>query len=421
MRERYVVKIVLKGGLMLGSLLSFWVSAQQSPPTWQDDIRRRAEAQDWNGALEIVNQEIARSPQDMDVRAWRARVLLWSGQLEQARLEYQTILATAQKDPDDWMGLAAVYSREGKLQLAVEALDRAVALDPQRVDLRLARAKALEAFGAKQEAKLEFTRALDLDPNSAEGRQGLLSIRSEAVHELHFGMNRNRFNFADAEQEEGIVLTSHWTPRWTTSLAVAAYQWGPAEAQKVIASVTSKTLLGDLTVGGAAAPNSSIVAKAEGFFDCDKGFRLASRGFVRGVEIVYGQHWYWYTEARVLTINGTTTLYFPRDWTWSLRATGAQSNFFGSGSAWRPSGMARLAFPIAGHEQHVLGGNVFVAIGTESFAVASEIGDFSSQTYGAGLRLQLSPRQDISGYGAYQLRTQNRTESSFGFTYGIRF
>jgi hypothetical protein len=83
--------------------------------------------------------------------------------------------------------------------------------------------------------------------------------------------------------------------------------------------------------------------------------------------------------------------------------------------------MTRLGFPITKWEERRLGGNVFFAVGTEDFAQVNQIGEFSSQTYGGGLRLQLTARQDVNGFAAYQRRSQDRTESSFGFTYGIRF
>lgn len=80
--------------------------------------------------MRIVDREAAAAPQDMDVRAWRARVLSWSGHLSEAEKEYLEILKFARNDPDDWMGLAGVYSREGRMEEAARALDRAVELDP---------------------------------------------------------------------------------------------------------------------------------------------------------------------------------------------------------------------------------------------------------------------------------------------------
>ncbi len=57
-------------------------------------FRQLAEAKDRKSAMRLVEQEIARAPQDMDVRAWRARVLAWSGQLPEAENEYREILKT---------------------------------------------------------------------------------------------------------------------------------------------------------------------------------------------------------------------------------------------------------------------------------------------------------------------------------------
>src|SRR5258708_34356778 len=96
--------------------------------------------------MNLVDREIARAPQDMDIRAWRARVLMWSGKLPEAEHEYLEILAVVPNDPDNWMGLANVYSGEGRAANARKALDRAVELDPRPADLREAgRARLLRA------------------------------------------------------------------------------------------------------------------------------------------------------------------------------------------------------------------------------------------------------------------------------------
>ena len=411
------------GRLIVSVSLSCAIAwGQRSPSTWQEDVRRYAEAHDWTTAMDIVDGEIARTPGDMDVRAWRARVLLWSGRLVEAELEYHEILSAAPNDPDNWMGLATVYSRESRSREALQALDRAVELDPKRADIRAARGRALRALGAETEAKLEFSRAVGLDPSNPEGRAGLLSLRSEPRHELRLGVNTDLFNFADANQDEGLTLISTWTPHWVTSLAAESYHWGGVDAEKVVASLTGKLpRWGALSVGGATGHDNGVIPKDEAFFGYDRGVRLRRSMFLRGLEIVYGQHWYWYSTARILTINETTLLYLPRDWTWSLGLTQARSHFSGTGTEWRPSGVIRIGFPLTGWEDRRLSGNVFFAVGTENFAQVNQIGAFSSQTYGGGLRLQLTARQDVTGFAAYQRRSEDRTESSFGFTYGVRF
>lgn len=372
--------------------------------------------------MAIVDREIANTPNDMDVRAWRARVLLWSGKVAQAEVEYKEILTATPNDPDNWLGLASVYSRESRTKEALEALDRAVQLDPKRADIRVARANALRALGSQDEARMEYNRALNLDPDNAEGRAGLLSLHGERRHELLAGANTDFFSFTGANQDEGLTLLSRWSPRWMTTVGADGYHWGGLNAEKFVAGVTAKLpKWGALTVGGAAAHDNGVVPKHEAFFDDDQGFRLRGTSFVRGMEIVYGQHWYWYTTARILTLNESTLFYLPGDWTWSLGLTGARSQFSGTGAEWRPSGMTRVGFPLVRREEHGLRGNLLYAVGSENFAEVNEIGEFSSHTYGGGLRFDLTTRQEVTGFTAYQKRSDDRTESSFGFTYGIRF
>jgi tetratricopeptide (TPR) repeat protein len=396
--------------------------AQAQTPDWQVQARKYAEEQDWDSALRIVDEAVARSPQDMDVRAWRARVLTWSGHLAEAEKEYLGILKVSRRDPDNWMGLASVYLREGRVPEAQRAIDTAVELDPKRADLRAARARALRAAGELKEARSEFQEALNLDPTSAEALAGLTSVRGEPRHELRFGQDNDLFNFADANYDEWTSLVSRWTPLWTTSVAGDFYQRGGAAAGKFVGSVTRREpKWGAVTLGGAIGHDNAVIPKSEAFFEVDHAWKTGETNLVRSVEFVYGQHWYWYQASRILTLNGNAIVALPQEWTLSLGATGARSIFSGTGTEWRPSGITRLRFPLAHWSDKGLSGNVFFAVGTEDFAQVDQIGRFASQTYGGGLRFQFTARQDVTGYAAYQKRTQDKTDTSFGLSYGIHF
>ncbi|HZV88868.1 MAG TPA: tetratricopeptide repeat protein [Candidatus Binatus sp.] len=372
--------------------------------------------------MRIVDRELARAPQDLDVRAWHARVLTWSGHLAEAEKEYLAILDSSRNDPDNWMGLASVYMREGKARDALRALDRAVEMDPKRADLLAARARALLAMGEQAKARVDFQRALNLDPASVEARAGLTSIRSEPRHELRFGQDDDLFNFTSANEDGWVSLLSQWTPHWATSFAGSFYDRTGTSAEKFSGAITGRLpRWGAVTVGGAIANDNGVIPKTEAFFDVTHGWKVSETNFLRAVEFVYGQHWYWYQTSQIQTLNGTTVLYLPRDSTFSLRATGARSDFSGSGVAWRPSGIARLGFPLANWGDKRLSGNLFFAVGTEDFAQIDQIGSFASQTYGGGLRFWINARQDVTGYASYQKRTQNRTDTGFGLSYGIHF
>jgi tetratricopeptide (TPR) repeat protein len=355
--------------------LAIWIfcsfaCGQEPPSRWKEEVQRRIEAQDWAaGAMRIADRELARAPLDIEVRTWRARILTWSGSLSEAEREYDEILANTPDDPDNWAGLADVYAREGRTKDALRALDRAVELDPKRVDLRAAHVRALRAANQPKEAKLEFQRALTLDPSSAEAHAGLLSLRGEPKHQLRMGVDSDLFNFVSANHIEGVSLTSRWTSHWQTSIAGSSYRRAGTEAGKILVSLTGMLpRWGALTVGGAKARDHGVIPKSEAFFDFDHGWRVGTSGWLRGLEAVYGQHWYGYAMAWILTISETTLFYLPHDWTWFLSLSGARSAFSGTGAEWCPAGLTRLGFPIFGRDAHRLGGNIFFAQGTENFA-----------------------------------------------------
>ena len=229
------------------------------PPEWETQVRKYAEARDWTAALNIVDSQVALAPQDMDIRAWRARVLAWSGDLARAEKEYLAIVAAVPNDPDDWMGLGNIYLRQGRTDEALRALNRAVELDPKRADLHEAHARALRAANERAEANVRFQRALNLDPSSPDARVGLASLRGEPKHELRFGEENDAFNFANANHDGYVSLVSNWTPHWTTSVSGDFFEIFGANAEKFVGSVTGRLPgWGALTVGGATAHDEML-------------------------------------------------------------------------------------------------------------------------------------------------------------------
>jgi Flp pilus assembly protein TadD len=416
---------IMPSFLSWGVLLALFASlcAGQAPDSaWQQQVRRYVDKQDWDSAMKVVEEQISRSPQDNDIRSWRARILSWSGRLDQAEHEYLQILAIVPNDPDDWAGLGSVYMREGRPQDALHAFDRAVALDRKRADLYVARARVLRMLDNRDAAAADFKSALALKPGNSEARNGIASLKSTPKQQLIFGTDNDLFSYAGAEQQGSINLISRWASRWETAIGGSFYRWQGIDAEKINLAVTGKsTRWGALTIGGASAHDGGIIPRNEAFFAHDRGWKLAHAGLLRGVETNFEQHWYWYSAARVLTFNGTGTAYFPRDWMWSLRLTGARSQFPGAAAEWRPAGMSKLSFPLKTFESRRLAGNVFYATGTEDYAQINQIGHFSSHTYGGGLHFQMQAAQDISSFAGYETRTQGLNQITFGLAYAIRF
>lgn len=416
------LKALLRQFLLGALLLALPVRGQAPSGDWQTQVRKYSAVKDWASAMRIVDQEIARAPKDMDVRAWRARVLAWSGDLAKAEQEYLQVLQVSKSDPDNWLGLANVYVGEGKTQEALRALDAAVALDPGRPDLHTARGRVLAAVGDRNGARLEFQQALKLDPASKEALGAQKSVLNEPKNELRISQEDNAFNFVNPNYNEWISLRTQWDQHWSTIFVGNFFQWSPAEASKFVASVTGRLpKWGALTVGGAAGHDDGVLPKSEAFFELDHAWKTGEVGFVRGLELTYNQHWYWYSTTRVLALTGVILVYLPRNWTFSMSAVEARSDFSGLGAQWRPSETARLGFPLAAKGEKHLFGNIFFATGTEDFASLDQIGSFASQTFGGGLRFSITARQDLSPYASYQKRSQNRTDTNFGLSYGLHF
>lgn len=409
--------------LLSAVLLPGYATMAQAPvDDWKAEIRKACQTQRWEDAVNIAEREIALHPTDMDIRTWRARILSWSGKLAEAERELTEILKSVPQDPDGWMELSNVYAKQGRARDALRAIDRAVELDSKRADLRAARGNILRLTGSRNEARFEFRRALALDSGSQEARSGLLSLEDPPKHELRFGAENDLLSFADSNRNQWVSLVSRWTPHWTTSAAGSFYERGGTDAANFVGSVTG-TLphWGAMTVGGGTAHDRGVVPRTEAFFELDHGLRVGETAWVRGMELVYGQHWYWYSTAKILTSSETAMLYLPGRWTWSIRLTEVRNDFSNANVDWKPSGLTRLTFPLGKQGPRSLSGNVFCAIGTEDFAQVDQVGSFASQTYGGGLRFQVTALQDLSGYFAFQQRTQDRRDLGFGFSYGIRF
>jgi Flp pilus assembly protein TadD len=404
------------------ALVSLPASSQQVPADWETRVRQDAVAAHWSDGLQVVNAVLSIHPQDDEARAWRGRLLLWSGDVKDAETEFVSLTADSPKDPDMWQGLAAVYEREGRWFDASQAIDRAEALDSHRADLHIERARILKALNQASEAREEFLQVLAIDPGNAEARAGLASLDSSATQELRIGTDNDLLNYTGAYESEWLSLTSSWSRHWATNIVGSFFQRAGPQAGKFAGSVTAKTSrFGAITAGGAIGHDNGIIPRSEAFFNLDRGWHVSEDRPLRGIEVTYGEHWYWYSAARVFTLSGGALVYLPRDWTWSISLAGARNSFPGLPVGWQPSGASRVNFPLLHWNDRALSGNALFAVGSEDFALVDQIGRFASQTYGAGLRFVLSATEDFAGYASFQQRTQDRADTTFGFSYGIRF
>ena len=402
-------------GLVL--LYAVPLRAQQSEE-WMTRLRKEVAEHHLTAALEIADQRLATAPEDTDARGWRARTLAWLGHWQEAELEFRAVLMVTPNDPDVLSGLAGVLVSEQRQGEGLLLLNQAIAIDPGRVDILEQRGSLLRALGRTAQARSDFIAVLASSPSDEKARAELDSLVPEQHHELHIGSDTDTFNYTGAANAETLELISHWNPRWTTSLSGVFYQRFGANAGKFAGSVSRRFGRNDsFTVGGAAGRDQEVIPRGEVFLEYGHGFRLSETHFFRGLETDFQPHWFWYWNARVLALTSTAMFYLPRDWNFLIAVTQARSAFSGTGSEWRPSGIAKMSIPVRPR----FTANVFFAVGTEDFAEADQIGRFSARTFGAGAKYRLNRRQDITFYVAHQARSQGRTDISFGVNYGFYF
>ncbi len=403
-------------------LCLFWISAGQAASAqiadWQTQVREQIAKHDLPAALGITERRISESPRDLEARAWRARLLNWSGRREEAEREFRSLLDVAPNDTDILQGLTDVLMAEQRYAEAMVLLSRAEDLLPRSAEVQVRRGRAFRAMGRSDEARKAFREALALEPKNAEARAGLDSVVEGPRHELRLGLDVDKFNYTEHARAVTVSLRSDLAPRWTSNFSGVFHHRAAQDASRSSGALTYRLSHRDaLTAGFAAARDQGVIPKGEALFEYGHGMSFGKKSFIRGMELSYAQRWLWFDAPRILMLSPSMIVYLPRDWMWQVTLAIARSRFPGLPAEWRPSGSTRLTFPL--HRR--VYGNFFYAVGTENFALADQLGRFSARTFGGGVRVAVRQRQEATGYLAYQDRSQGRTQLSFGFSYAIRF
>lgn len=384
---------------------------------WQAIAGEQARHGKLDAALATVAARLASAPDDVEAHGWRGRVLAWKGRWADADNEYRLALRLAPDDVEILTALADVLLWQKKAEPALEVIDRARARAPANEQVMLSRALILRALARTSDLREQVRELLRLNPSNPQARSLLASLRPEYRHEVRFGNDVDTFNYTDAAQMQSAILTSRWNRRWSTAFGSEIYQRFGEQAQKFsgrsMLHISTRDWFG---VGGAGANDNGIVPKAEASFEYGHGFRFDNY-FLRGLEACYQQRWLWYRGAHVLTLTAAQTYYLPHDFYWTFTVTGARSGFTNTGVEWIPSGSTRLRIPL----QSRLSGHLSFAVGSEAYSQADQIGRFSARTFAGGLQFRVVSNHDISGYVAQQNRSHDRSQTSYGLSYGIRF
>jgi len=132
--------------------------------------RARYGAGDVAGAVRAFRAAVALRPDDARALFFHATALERAGETERALAAYRELAARHPNLADGHLGLGALlYKRGGEgAREAVEALRRAVSLNPNLYEARVTLGRALVSLGRAEESIEHLRRAAELAPNNPE-------------------------------------------------------------------------------------------------------------------------------------------------------------------------------------------------------------------------------------------------------------
>lgn len=129
-------------------------------------------------AARLIEQALAREPDQPEVLGNLGEVLRAGGRLEPAATALQRAVALSPAAPRLWLNLAIVFAERGQRADAIEAVGRALDLDADSVPARMMMAQLLQTKGRASEAVPHLCRALELEPELLGAQFQLLAAQA---------------------------------------------------------------------------------------------------------------------------------------------------------------------------------------------------------------------------------------------------
>lgn len=127
------------------------------------------------GAATVFRTAVALRPKDAKARFFLATALETAGDYDNALVEYRELLAINSQSAEGYLGLGVLLVKLGgeKMKEGTEALSRAVAINGDLYEARIALGRALVQQGRALEAVEHLRRAVELAPKNPEPRYQL--------------------------------------------------------------------------------------------------------------------------------------------------------------------------------------------------------------------------------------------------------
>ncbi|MDV6168474.1 YaiO family outer membrane beta-barrel protein [Flavobacterium sp. DG1-102-2] len=166
----------LRNYLLLLVMIPFCAVAQDLDTSFSQ-VRAKAEAKDYNGAIKILQQLEKKYPENEDVKVYEGRVYSWKRDFNKSKKILRPIVDREKPNVEALEALINAYYWSFDFDACISYCDKYLETQPESADILLIKATSLEKTGRDAEALAILDKLPDTH-NSGEKAEGLKTIIS---------------------------------------------------------------------------------------------------------------------------------------------------------------------------------------------------------------------------------------------------
>ena len=190
--------------VIVALVLFLGVAVAQAPDP-RTEAERLAASGAYEEALKRFQALAAANPDDVAARLWIGRLHLRMRQPRRAAAVFDSIVAGDPKNVEALSGLGVALVEAGDWEEAAEALDRAEAIAPDRLDVLAAQGRRHAAAGRTTLALAYYGKALASDPANLEIQTLSDALRASRAHRITAAYNFQRFDPSIGDFNSGAI------------------------------------------------------------------------------------------------------------------------------------------------------------------------------------------------------------------------
>lgn len=165
---------------------------------------------DFKGAADLVEAEMQKDPNRLDLRVQLGSVLARAGQYDEAIKQFSILVQKDPKSADYQLKLGESYREKGEFNSALDHFKKASALAPNNVAPLVRLGMMLDGVGRRTEAKPYYQQIIRLEPDNVIALNNLAYIKAEEGADLDAAMSYAQRAKQKAPHEPDISDTLGW-------------------------------------------------------------------------------------------------------------------------------------------------------------------------------------------------------------------